>query len=251
MTGGDIGVTGFAKPSSHRVHTSCVYAPKPDAPVVVIETVPTRVGEMELSSHGTDYLITVNGIELMSSDNHQSEDELGRLAGELVKHLDEPRILIGGLGLGYTVRAALDELPITARVDVAEIAPDVVRWNRTILSPLAGKPLDDERVVVIEDDVAIVIQQVTRHYDAIVLDVDNGPDGISESNAALYLQAGLATILAALAPTGVLMIWSAFDSLHFTSELQQAGFDVDVQNFRSWHAGGATHTIWLARPLAR
>ncbi len=225
-----------------------VFAPKADLPVVVIETVSSRVGEMELSQHGTDYLISIDGIELMSSDNHQSEDELGLVAGELLRHLPAPHLLIGGLGLGYTVRAALDALSSTARVDVAEIVPDVVRWNRTILGHLAGHPLEDPRVTLIEEDVADVITGATTRYDAIVLDVDNGPDGISESNAALYLQDGLATILAALAPTGVLAIWSAFDSLHFTSELQQAGFDVEVQNFRSWHGGGATHTIWLARP---
>jgi len=225
-----------------------VYAPKADAPVVVLETVATRVGEMELSRHRDDYTIAIDGVELMSSDNHQSEDELGLVAGELVRDLPAPRLLIGGLGLGYTARAALDALPATARVEIAEIVPDVVRWNRTILGPLANHPLADPRVTLIEDDVARVIQQATGRYDAIVLDVDNGPDGISASNATLYLQGGLATILAALTPTGVLAIWSAFDSLHFTSELQQAGFDVEVQNFRSWHAGGATHTIWLARP---
>ena len=215
---------------------------------MVIETVDSRVGEMELSRRDNDFSIAINGVELMNSDNHESEDELGRITGNLLKHLVEPRLLIGGLGLGYTTRAALNALPKAARVDVAEIVPEVVRWNRTIIGALARNPLDDPRVTVIEDDVACVIQQADARYDAIVLDVDNGPDGISESNAALYLQDGLATIRRALVANGVLAIWSAFDSLYFTGELDTAGFDVEVQNIRSWHGGGATHTIWLCRP---
>jgi spermidine synthase len=230
------------------VNTEQVFAPRPHSTVEVLETVATRVGQMELSRLDTDYAISIDGEELMASQNHQSEDELGLLAAEQLRHLRDPRILIGGLGLGYTVRAALDALPDAARVEVAELVPEVVRWNRTVLGHLADHPLDDPRVTLIEDDVAQVIVQSPGRYDAIVLDVDNGPDGISESNAALYLQAGLSTILAALQPEGLLAIWSAFDSLHFTRELQLAGFDVEVQNFRSWHGGGATHTIGLARP---
>lgn len=216
-------------------------------PTVIVERVSSPVGEMRLSRHGDDFEIRVDGIELMSSRNHQSEDEFGRLAGELVKGLAKPRLLIGGLGLGYTLRAALDTLPKTAQVDVAEIVAEVVRWNRTVYGFLARKPLDDPRVTVIEADVAHVMKQAPGRYDAIVLDVDNGPDGISESNAQLYLPDGLASIYNALVPEGVLAIWSAFDSQKFTKALRQPGFDVEVQKIRTWHGGGATHYFWVAR----
>lgn len=218
--------------------------------MVVIESVSSPVGEIRLSRRGEEFSICVDGVDLMDSQNHQSEDEFGRLAGELVKHLAEPRILVGGLGLGYTLRAALNALTKSARVDVAEIVPAVVRWNRTILGQLARHPLDDPRVTIIEDDVARVIRNAPGRYDAIVLDVDNGPDGISEGNAELYLPAGLATILDALAPGGVLAIWSAFDSAAFTAALREARFDVEVQTIRTWHGGGATHYFWLARRRA-
>ncbi len=217
---------------------------------VVIERVSSPVGEMEIARRGEDFSIRVGGIELMNSWNHQSEDEFGRLAGELVHTLEQPRVLIGGLGLGYTLRAALDRLPKTAHVDVAEIVPDVARWNRTIIGKLARHPLEDPRVTVIEDDVARVIGAAHEHYDAIALDVDNGPDGISESNAKLYLDHGLETIFDALVPGGVLAIWSVFNSEPFTEALRKVGFEVEVQTIRTWHGGGATHFIWVARRAA-
>ncbi|MEZ4401424.1 MAG: hypothetical protein R3B06_15470 [Kofleriaceae bacterium] len=221
-----------------------------NAPLVVLEIVETKVGQMELCQRAHEYSIAVDGVELMNSSNHQSEDELGELTSRLIRHRPAPRMLIGGLGLGFTVRAALDALPADAKVDVAEIVPDVVRWNRYLIGNLADRPLFDPRVTVIEGDVAELLARTEAGYDAIVLDVDNGPDGLTESNAALYLQDGLATIKRALAPDGLLAIWSAFDSLHFTRELQAAGFLVDVENIRTWHAGGADHTIWLAVPSA-
>jgi spermidine synthase len=218
------------------------------APTIVIECVKSPVGEIQLSRRGRDFAIHVDGVDLMDSKNHQSEDELGQLAGDLVRHVGRPRILIGGLGLGYTLRAALDTVTEFARIDIAEIVPAVVRWNRTILAPLTRQPLADPRVTLIEDDVARVIRDAPGRYDAIVLDVDNGPDGICEDNAALYMPDGLASIRAALAQGGVLVIWSAFDSEVFTKELGDAGFDVEVQRIRTWHGGGGDHFFWVARP---
>ncbi len=220
------------------------------APVIVLERVSSPVGEIQLSRRGQDFSICVDDVDLMDSMNHQSEDEFGWLAGKLLGHLAEPRLLVGGLGLGYTLRAALDVLKASAHVDVAELVPAVVRWNRTILGQLARYPLDDPRVTVIEDDVARVLRDAPGRYDAILLDVDNGPDGISDGNAELYLPDGLATVRAALAPGGVLAIWSAFDSEKFTAALGDAGFDVEVQTIRTWHGGGATHYFWLARSRA-
>jgi spermidine synthase len=213
-------------------------------PNVVIERVASPLGEMVLSRRDNDFSIRVAGVELMNSHNHASEDELGRIATAPLANHAAPRLLVGGLGLGYTLRAALDTLPATAQVEVAELVPEVVRWNRTVLGFLAGNPLDDPRVRVIEADVAHVIAGATAHYDAIVLDVDNGPDGLAKTNAVLYQRAGLATARSALVPGGVLAVWSSFASPTFTTWLAETGFTARVERIR---AHGATHYIWLAR----
>ncbi|MGN6104667.1 MAG: spermidine synthase [Kofleriaceae bacterium] len=213
-------------------------------PTIVVERVASPAGEMVLSRRGADYSIRVAGVELMNSQNHGSEDELGRLTCAALARATAPRMLVGGLGLGYTLRAALDALPSGARVDVVEIVPEVVRWNRTVLGGLAGHPLDDPRVTVIEGDVARVIQRSDARYHSILLDVDNGPDGISESNNALYRRAGLAAAFRALVPDGVLAVWSSFESPTFTKWLRDSGIAVDVVRSRPQ---GARHVIWLAR----
>lgn len=213
-------------------------------PSVVIERVASPLGEMVLSRRDNDFSIRVAGVELMNSHNHASEDELGRITAAPLAKLASPRMLVGGLGLGFTLRAALDTLPATAHVDVAEIVPDVVRWNRTVFGFLAKDPLDDPRVHVIEGDVGPVIARARARYDAIVLDVDNGPDPLAKSNAGLYRRGGLAAAHAAVAPNGLYAVWSSFQSGTFTTWLVEAGFTVDVQRIR---AHGATHYIWLAR----
>jgi spermidine synthase len=217
-------------------------------PVVVVERVPTPGGEMVLARRGDEFAIRVGGVQLMSSRSHDSEDELGRRAGELVRSVRAPRMLVGGLGLGYTLRAALEALPPTARVDVVEIVPAVVRWNRTILGGLARHPLDDPRVSVIEDDVGRVIAgSPAGRYHAILLDVDNGPDELFERNGALYRRAGLVAAHAALAPGGVLAVWSAFESQTFTRWLREVGFTVEVALIRSARRRGPRHYIWFAQ----
>ncbi len=213
-------------------------------PNVVIDRATTPDGEMVLSQRGTDFSIRVRGVELMNSRIHGSEDELGRITCQPLASRPAPCVLIGGLGLGYTLRAALDVLPATARVDVAEIIPAVVRWNRTVVGALAGHPLADPRVTVIEGDVGLVITNSTARYDAILLDVDNGPDGILQTNAGLYKRAGLERARAALVPGGVLAVWSSFDSPTFTTWLRQVGFEVEL--VRS-NQHGARHFVWLAR----
>lgn len=213
-------------------------------PTVVIEHVKTPLGQMVLSQRGRQFVIRVDGIELMSSNNHRSEDELGKIACTPIAGLAAPSVLIGGLGLGYTLRAALDTLPSAARVDIVELIPEVVRWNRTVLADLAGNPLADKRVRLIEGDVAEVIARPTSPYDAIILDVDNGPDGIAQHNDGLYRVRGLAATRAALAPDGILAVWSSFQSQTFTRWLRNAGFDPTVRRIR---AHGVTHWIWLAK----
>jgi spermidine synthase len=215
-------------------------------PRVVLERIMSPGGELVLSRRGEEYAIRVAGIELMSSRDHSSEDELGRAA---VARLEatSPRVMIGGLGMGFTLRAALDALPATAHVEVVEIVPDVVRWNRGVLAKLAGEPLADPRVEVIEADVAHVIRKATDRYDAIVLDVDNGPDAVYEGNAALYKRNGLAAAKAALVPGGWLAVWSSFRSSTFTTWLREVGFAVDLVTMKSKFKSGPTHYVWFAQ----
>jgi spermidine synthase len=214
-------------------------------PRVVLERVAVPGGELVLSQHGKDYSIRVAGVELMNSRDHSSEDELGRQTGARVT-APEPRVMIGGLGFGYTLRAALDALPAAARVEVVEIVPAIVRLNRTTLAELAGNPLADPRVTVIEDDVAAVIKKASG-YDAIILDVDNGPDAVYQGNAELYKRRGLATAKHALAPGGWLAVWSSFPSKSFTSWLREVGFATELVTLKSKFKSGPTHYVWWAR----
>lgn len=199
-----------------------------------------------LSRRGEEYSIRVAGIELMNSRDHSSEDELGRAS---VARLTgkAPRVMIGGLGMGFTLRAALDALPATARVEVVEIIPDIVRWNRGVLAKLANEPLADPRVTVVEADVAHVIRKASAAYDAIILDVDNGPDAVYEGNAGLYKRNGLATAKAALAPGGWLAVWSSFRSNTFTTWLREVGFAVELTTMKSRFKSGPTHYVWFAQ----
>ncbi|MBA3453262.1 MAG: hypothetical protein H0T42_09240 [Deltaproteobacteria bacterium] len=191
--------------------------------------------------------IEVGGRPLMTSHDHGSEDELGATVGEAVRGIARPRVLIGGLGLGYTLRAALDLLPATARVDVAELVPEVVAWNRGAQGKLAKRPLDDKRVKVLIEDVSEVIKRSTG-YDAILLDVDNGPDALVHAgNAGLYKRAGLMRTRKALRPGGVLAVWSAFASRTFTIWLVEVGFTVTLQRTKPSTPGGPRYYIWLAR----
>jgi spermidine synthase len=209
-------------------------------PTVVLERVQVPGGELVLSKRGDELSIRVRGVELMSSRNHDSEDELGRRAAALCG--DGKRVLVGGLGLGFTLRAVLDNC--RAAIDVVELVPAVVRWNRTHAAHLANHPLDDPRVTVIEDDVAAVIASAKASYDAIVLDVDNGPDELFDSNRQLYRRNGLAAARRALVPGGGLAVWSSFESSTFETWLREVGFSVETVRIK---ARGARHVIWLAR----
>ena len=202
--------------------------------------------EMVLEREGTEVTIRIGPRTLMSSDAHDSEDELGRLIASAVGKLATPRILIGGLGLGFTLRAALDELPRGARVDVAELVPDVVRWNREECGLYAGRPLDDERVTLFVEDVAAVMARAANTYDAIALDVDNGPSAVTHPrNERLYERAGLESAHAALRPGGVLAVWSAFSSEEFTKALEELDGTVELVETRVG-IGAPQHYIWFA-----
>lgn len=202
--------------------------------------------EMVLEREGSEVAIRVGPRTLMSSDAHDSEDELGRLVASAVAEVAAPRVLIGGLGLGFTLRAALDGLPPGARVDVAELVNDVVRWNRGDCGDYAARPLDDPRVTLFIEDVAAVLARSASTYDAIALDVDNGPSAVTHPrNEALYQREGLARAHAALRPGGVLAVWSAFSSEAFTAALEELGGSVELVT-TTVGIGAPQHYIWLA-----
>ncbi len=202
--------------------------------------------ELALWRRGDELSIRIGGLELMNSRQHHSEDELGRLACAHVAKSSHPRVLIGGLGMGFTLRAALDAVGPGASIEVAELLSAVVRWNREVLGELAGRPLDDPRARVFVGDVAERLGRGVR-YDVIVLDVDNGPAALSAAaNDRLYSRAGLATLAASLAPRGVLAVWSVTDEPSFSRRLAAAGFAYQRHHVRARPGAGATHVITLA-----
>ncbi len=203
--------------------------------------------ELTLAQHTSEYAIRANGQSLMSSRMHASEEALALLGCDRARTLTSPHILVGGLGMGFTLRQALDCLPPAARVLVAELVPEVVVWNRGPLGALAKHPLDDPRVRVEEGDVAAIIRSSPGHFDAILLDVDNGPVALTaSSNAALYNQHGVAAARAALKPGGVLAVWSARVDPQFERRLRAAGFRVQRRQARSRPNGGSRHTVLVA-----
>jgi len=205
-------------------------------------------GELCLYRQGGEFSIEVDGYELMSSRVHGSEDALAELAVARIADRAQPKVLIGGLGMGYTVASALRRLGADGQIVIAELVPAVVEWNRDLLAYLAGYPLLDHRVTVREVDVAQILQAEHRAFDAILLDVDNGPEGLTrQSNDWLYSQAGLSAALTALRLGGVLAVWSAGPSRAFTKRLRRVGFKVDEVPVRARGPhGGGHHTIWIA-----
>lgn len=197
---------------------------------------------------GDEFSIMLGRIELMNSRLSGSEEALATLTCKRLG-VKNPRILIGGYGMGFTLRAALSVLPPQAHVEVVELIPDIVKWARGPMADLSQKCLDDSRVTITTGDVCDVINKADREYDAILLDVDNGPDGLThEANDRLYSMAGLATAKKALRSNGILAIWSSEGDTKFTSRLHKSGFAVDVNTVPARSNGkGAKHTIWLAQ----
>lgn len=211
--------------------------------------VPGQEGELRLYRRGEEFSIRADGLELMNSRTHGSEDALAELVCARLTDRKAARLLIGGLGMGYTLATALRHLDKrAAQVVVAELVPAVVEWNRGLLGALAGEPLSDKRVSIHEVDVARVMRAEQQAFDAILLDVDNGPEGLTrQSNDWLYRHAGLQTAFDALRPRGILAIWSAGPSHHFTRRLGLVGFSVEEFPVRG-RGGfkGGHHVIWLA-----
>ena len=205
---------------------------------------------LALTRRGNEYVIHADGKSLMSSRMHGSEEALARLG---CRHLDSrraPRVLVGGLGMGFTLRATLGLLPPDASVVVAELVPAVVTWNRGPLGALADHPLADRRVRVELGDVAETLRASHAAFDAVLLDVDNGPRAFTAGgNASLYDTAGLTALRRALAPAGTLAVWSAWDDRKFEHRLRHVGFEVEVERVRGrGRQGGPRHTIFVARP---
>ena len=203
---------------------------------------------MKLIRRGDEYIILVDGAVLMSSRMHGSEEALATFACQRVRALEQPSVLIGGLGMGFTLRTTLDLLPQDATIVVAELVPAVVEWNRGPLGPLARHPLKDKRVRVETGDVVVTLNSRLGQFDAVLLDVDNGPSAFTASNnAGLYDNRGIAAARAALKTEGVLAVWAAQDDRKFEQRLRDARFDVQVQRPRGrLKKGGPRHTIFLS-----
>ncbi len=216
-------------------------------PVETLDQAKTHDGQDLVLYHRDGvYQIRVDGMELMSSRAHGSEAALAELTQEALAKLEAPRVLIGGLGMGFTLRAALDCFSAKARLVVAEVFPEVVRWNRGPLAHLARRPLEDRRVRLRQADVARVLTE--GPFDGILLDVDNGPQAFTlEANADLYDARGIGRLRDALTAGGVLSVWSAGDEPAFERGLARGGFRVRrVRVPARGPGGGPRHTIYLA-----
>jgi spermidine synthase len=219
-------------------------------PWVLLDTapVPGGGGELRLKRRGAEFAIMLGQTELMNSRLSGSEQALATIACERIRSRERPRILIGGLGMGFTLRAALAVLGSGARITVAELVPAVIAWARGPLADIVGDSLDDPRATILTADVADVIRSHAAAFDAILLDVDNGPEAlIRKANDALYDAKGLKAIGRALRPGGVLAVWSSGPHPAFTKRLRDAGFDVNEVNVRATaRRSGARHVIWFA-----
>lgn len=204
---------------------------------------------LRLFRRGDDFIIAVDGNELMSSRMSGSEEALATMACDRLRSPETAHLLIGGYGMGFTLRAALATLGPDARITVAELVPGIIDWARGPMATHAAGCLDDPRVELLLHDVTSVIATATGRYDAILLDVDNGPDALTRAaNDQIYSAAGLATAKAALRPGGLLAIWSAAPDARFTRRLGAAGFRVEEVGVRARNNGkGPRHVIWFAR----
>jgi spermidine synthase len=203
--------------------------------------------ELTLTRHPSEYLILANGQTLMSSRMHSSEDALAVLGCHRARTLTRPRVLVGGLGMGFTLRAALDILPPTARIVVSELVPAVLEWNHGPLGALAKHPLDDPRVRIEAGDVLATMRSSRCRFDAVLLDVDNGPAALTaSSNAGLYDSEGVAAARASLRPGGVLAVWSAGDDRRFEQRLRAGGFSVQGERVRCRLKKRLRHSILVA-----
>jgi spermidine synthase len=204
--------------------------------------------KLRLVRHGDDHMIMVDNNELMSSRVGGSEEALATMTCDRLREGIAPHLLIGGYGMGFTLRAALARLGPNAKVTVAELVPEIIDWARGPMATLTAGCLDDPRVRLLAGDVTALITTATNRYDAILLDVDNGPSGlVRAANDGLYSVKGLGAAMSALRPGGLLAIWSAAPDAAFTKRLKHAGCTVEETTVRARSNGkGPRHTIWFA-----
>jgi len=218
-------------------------------PFETLDRVTTPEGrELSLHHHDGHYFIHLDGEELMSTWVHGSESALAEMTCRDLAVTHRPRVLIGGLGLGFTLRAALEVLPGDAEVVVAELFPQVVEWHRTHLVSL-GRPMEDPRARIHDGDVVGLLRDSpSHHYHAVLLDVDNGPsEWCLKSNGVLYSREGLQRIKRSVVPGGILAVWSAYPDPVFVKNLRKGGFDASSQTVRGHGKKGPRHTIFLGR----
>ena len=210
--------------------------------------VPGGEGNLRLMRRGSEFSIMAGATSLMNSRMSGSEEALASLSCERIAHKKKPHMLIGGLGMGFTLRAAEAILPADARITVAELVPAVVAWARGPMAEVFGDSLADPRLTIVEADVGSLLNTPGR-YDAVLLDVDNGPEGLTrDANDVLYTSRGLRRAYTALTSGGVLAVWSSHPSDPFTKRLASAGFAVEEVKVRARGAkGGERHHIWLGR----
>jgi spermidine synthase len=223
---------------------------------VLLDTapIPGTDGALCLFEYGEDFVIKIAGGEggqLMNTRMHGSEDALAAIPCQKVAGRREARVLIGGLGMGFTLAAALQHLGRDAEVTVAELVPGVIAWNQGPLGAKAGNPLNDPRTRVVQDDVANLLKTAQGAYDAIMLDVDNGPEGLTQrGNDWLYSGAGLQRCRRALRPKGLLAVWSASADARFAERMAKAGFSVEQRQVYAHGNRGTRHTIWIGTAQA-
>ena len=207
---------------------------------------------LTLHEHDGAFTIRVGGVELMSSRQHHSEERLAELACSRLATRRQARVLVGGLGMGFTLRRCLACLAADAEVVVAELIPAVVRWNRDPAYRLGSDALADPRVTVVERDVGDVLRTDRDGFDAVMLDVDNGAEGlVTAGNDRLYSSRGLERARGILRPGGTLAVWSTADDPAFVDRMRRAGFQVEVQKARVHATGGPSVSLFLGRLESR
>jgi len=212
--------------------------------------IPNNGGELRLTQRENDFSIRLKGVggELMNSRVHSSEEALAELGCVHIRGVKNTKVVVGGMGMGFTLAAALKAVSIDSSVVVAELVPEVIEWNKGPLGECAGRPLDDDRVLVHMGDVADLFNTKQASYDAVLLDVDNGPESFTQAdNSKLYSTESLQAIQQTLKPGGMLAIWSAWHDPKFTLQLKKASFMVETKTVRAHRGKGSSHTIYLAR----